>query len=183
MSLDQMENLTKKLIARGYLPQPRSRRRQAEYVERCKLLVMSVLYILGTGAGFCSIYPLTPILATEIEKFFHRFLDIFMDMCDEYICMPQILTALTQISKWYSAVGLPGACGSMDVVYVKWSNCPARDHNRSKGKEGYPTLGFQCITDFNRRILAVVNDKQIVKTNTNVRYVRYGWLSKVMWRY
>ena len=34
MFLDQMENLTNKLIVRGYLPQPRSWRRQAEYAER-----------------------------------------------------------------------------------------------------------------------------------------------------
>jgi hypothetical protein len=60
----------------------------------------------------------------------------------------------------------------------------------AKGKEGYTTLGFQCITDYNRRILAIygpqfgaVNDKQIVKTDMNVRFVRFGWLSKVMWRY
>ena len=98
MSLDQMENLTKKLIARRYLPQPRSLHRKAEYVERCKFLVMSALYILGTGAGFFSIYPLTHISATEIEKIFHRFHGIFMDMRDEYIFMPQNLTALTQIS-------------------------------------------------------------------------------------
>ena len=120
-----------------------------------------------------------------------------MDMGDEYIFMPQNLTALSKISKWYSAVGLPGACGSMDAfhVNVKWSNCSAGDHYQSKGKERYPTLGFQSITDFNRRILAVygpqfgaVNDKQIVKTdtNTNVRFVRFGWLSKgnveILWR-
>jgi hypothetical protein len=98
MSLDQMEDLTKKLIARGYLPQPRSWFRWAKYAERCELLVMSALYILGTGARFCSIYPLTHISATEIEKFFHRFHGIFMDMRDEYIFMPQNLTALTQIS-------------------------------------------------------------------------------------
>ena len=145
---------------------------------------------LETGAGFCSIYSLTHILATEIEKSFHRFLDIFMDMRDEYSFMPQILTALSKISKWYSAVGLPGACGYMDVVHVKWSNCPAGDNNRSKGKEGYPMLGIQCIIDFNLCILAVygpqfgaVNDKQIIKTDTNVRLIRFGWLSKVMWRY
>ena len=155
MSLDQMENLTKKLIARGYLPQPRSLCRKAEYAERCEQLVMSVLYILGTGTRFCLIYPLTHISATEIEKIFHRFLDIFMDIRDEYVCMPKNLTELSKILKWYSAVGLPGACGSMDVVHVKRSNCPAGDHNRSKEKEGYPTLGFQCITDFNCRILAV----------------------------
>ncbi len=104
MSLDQMEKLTKKLMARGYLPQPRSLHRQAEYAKRCELLVMSALYILGTGARFRSIYPLTNILATEIEKMFHCFLDIFMDMRDEYIFMPKNLMELTKISKWYSAV-------------------------------------------------------------------------------
>jgi hypothetical protein len=164
-----------KAHCRGYLPPPRSLRWRAEYAERCELLVMSALYILGTGAGFCTVYPLTHISASKIEKFFHRFLDILMDMRDKYISLPQNLMALTNISKWYSAVGLPGACGSMDIVHVKGSNCPAGDHNRAKGKEGYTTLGFQCMTDYNRRILAVygpqfgvVNDKQIVKTDTNV---------------
>ena len=175
MPLDQVEKLTKKLIVRGYLPPPCSLRWRTDYVERCKLLVMSALYILGTGAGFHMAYPLAHITTTKIEKFFHRFIDIFMDMREEYISLPQNLTALTKIPKWYSAVGLPGACGFMDVIHVKWSNCPAGDHIHPKGKEGYPTLGFQCITDFNRRILAVygpqfgaVNDKQIVKSDANV---------------
>jgi hypothetical protein len=100
------------------------------------------------------------------------------------------MRALDKTSKWYSNVGLPGACGSIEVVHVKWSNCPAGDHNRAKGKEGYPSLGFQCISDFNRKILGVygpqfgsTNDKQIVKTDSNVRFVQFGWFSKVAWRY
>jgi len=120
------------------------------------------------------VYSLTHISTTKIDKFFHCFLDIFMDMRDEYISLPQNLLAITKFLKWFSSVGLPGACGSMNVVHVKWYNYPACDHNRAKGKEGYPTLGFQCITDFNRRILAVygpqlgtVNDKQIMKTDAN----------------
>jgi hypothetical protein len=144
MSLDQMENLTKTLIARGYLPQPRSWFRQAEYAERCELLVMSTLYILGTGTGFCLIYSLTHISATEIENFFHRFLDIFIDMRDEYICMLPNLTEFTQISKWYSAVGLPGACGSMDVAHVKWSICLAGDHNQCRRRRDIQRLGFSA---------------------------------------
>jgi hypothetical protein len=190
MSLEKVEQLTKKLIARGYIPPPRSLRRRDEYPERCELLVMSALHILGTGAPYRSLYPLTHISKTEIEKFFHRFLDMFMDMREEYIYMPKNIRELDKIAKWYSAVGLPGACGSIDVVHVKWSNCPAGDFNRAKGKEGYPSLGFQCISDFNRRILGVygpqfgsTNDKQIVKTDTNVRFIRFGWLSKVAWRY
>jgi hypothetical protein len=46
----------------------------------------------------------------------------------------------------YKEVGLPGAVGSVDVVHIKWSNCPAGHMNRSKGKEGYPTLAFKCIS-------------------------------------
>ena len=190
MSLEKVEQLTKKLIARGYIPPPRSLRRRDEYPKRCELLVMSALHILGTGALYRSLYPLTHISKTEIEKFFHRFLDMFMDMREEYIYMPKNIRELDKIAKWYSAVGLPGACGSIDVVHIKWLNCPAGDFNRAKGKEGYPSLGFQCISDFNRRILGVygpqfgsTNDKQIVKTDTNVRFIRFGWLSKVAWRY
>jgi hypothetical protein len=85
MLLEKVEHLTKKLIARGYLPPPRSLPRWDEYPERCELLVMSALYILGTGTPFCLLYPLTHISKTKIEKFFHRFLYMFMDMHEEYI--------------------------------------------------------------------------------------------------
>ncbi len=101
-----------------------------------------------------------------------------MDMRDEYINLPQNIPEMLRVTRCYDSVGLPGACGSMDVVHVKWSSCPAGDANRAKGKEGYPTLAFQCITDFNRRILAVYgpqfgtkNDKDIVKTDPNVRKI------------
>jgi hypothetical protein len=120
MSLGKVKHLTKKLIATGYLPPLRSLHRCTEYAERCELLFTSALYMLGTGAAFSIIYPLTHISTTEIEKFFHCLLDIFMELRDEYILMPKNFTKLAKISKWYSAVGLPGACGSMDVVHVKW---------------------------------------------------------------
>jgi hypothetical protein len=73
----------------------------------------------------------------------------------------------------------PLFCGSVDVVHVKWSFCPAGDFNRVKGMESFPSLGFQCITDFNRRILSIYgphfgsrNDMDIVKTDENVNAMR-----------
>ena len=74
---------------------------------------------------------------------------------------------------------------------MKWSNCPTGDHNRAKGKEGYPTLGFQCITDFNRRVMAIYgpqfgsrNDKDIVKHDVNVRAIRKKRLfTNTTWQY
>jgi hypothetical protein len=66
----------------------------------------------------------------------------------------------------------------MDVVYVKWAHCPAGDYNCAKGKEGYPTLAFQCITDYNCWILLFYkpqfrtrNDKDIVKMDVKVKAI------------
>jgi hypothetical protein len=65
------------------------------------------------------------------------------------------------------------------------------DHNRAKGKEGYPTLLFQCLTDFNCRILAIHgpqfgsrNDKDIVKHDDNVCAIRFSQLlTNTTWKY
>jgi hypothetical protein len=97
-------------------------------------------------------------------------------MKDEYIYIPRNITEMQCISRDYNTAGLPGCVGSMDVVHVKWANCPTGDHNHAKGKEGYPTLVFQCLTDFNCRVMVIYgpqfgshNDKDIVKHDDNVR--------------
>jgi hypothetical protein len=79
----------------------------------------------------------------------------------------------------------------MDEVHVKWANCPTGNHNRPKGKEGYPTLACQCLTDFNRRILAIYgpqfgsrNDKDIVKHDESVCAIRFSQLfTNTTWKY
>ena len=94
------------------------------------------------------------------------------------------------MSKYYNEVGLSGCSGSMDVVHVKWLSCPTGDHNRPKGKAGFPTLAFQCITDYNRRVIGIYgpqcgtrNDKDIVKVDPNVYCIRHGWHKDVSWKY
>ena len=100
-------------------------------------------------------------------------------MQDNFILLPSNMAALRRVSRDYEENGLPGCVGSMDVVHVKWSSCPMGDHNRAKGKEGYPTLAFQCITDFNRRVQSVYgphfgtrNDKDIVKHDIHVKKIQ-----------
>ena len=90
----------------------------------------------------------------------------------------------------YEEEGLPGVAGSVDVVHVKRAICPAGDFNRSKGKDSYPSLAFECITDYDRRILGVFgpqfgsnNDKHIVKINDNIHLPNEDWLSQVEWKY
>ena len=54
MPLSKVEALTDTLITCGYVWFPQSRCRQAKFRERTELLVVSSLYLLGTGAAFCS---------------------------------------------------------------------------------------------------------------------------------
>jgi len=191
MPLSKVEELTDKLIARGYVRYPRTRSRQAEFRERTELLVMSSLYLLGTGAAFRSCRALCSICTSEVRKFFYVFLNAIVDMKDEYVCMPTNLAELNRVSKCYDMVGLPGCMGSIDVVHVKWANCPAGDFNRAKGKETFPSLGFECITDFNRRVLSIYgphfgsrNDMDIVKTDEYVDMLRSKRLFRdAQWKY
>ena len=83
---------------------------------------------------------------------------------------------------------MPGAGGSIDIVHLKWSHCPAGDYNRCKGKEAYPTVAFQVISGFDHEILGVSsvqfgtrNDKRIVKLDKNVANIRDKWYKTVKW--
>ena len=190
MRLDKVEELTTILIDRGYIKEPRSLQFRAEFRERSELLVMTALFRLGSGNSFRQCRSNTYISVSEIRKFFIVFLDAIVDMRDEYVHLPRDMTELRKLTRDYDKQGLPGCCGSMDVVHVKWSQCPAGDHNRAKGKAGYPTIGFECITDFRRRIIGIFgpqfgtrNDKEIVKVDTNVHLLRTSWYKDVRWSY
>ena len=182
MPLAKVEELTDIFISRGYIKVPRSHCFRAEFRERSELLVMSALYRLGNGNSFCQLRSMCHISVSEIRLFFSVFLDAMVEMKDEYIYLPRNIVELCRASKCYEEVGLLGCCGSMDVVHVKWSMCPTGDHNRAKGKAGYPTtLAFQCITYYNRRVIGIYgpqfgtrNDKEIVKVDPNVHRIRTG---------
>ena len=84
-----------------------------------------------------------------------------------------------QKSRSYAAIGILGACGSMDVVHISLVACPHGLINVCTGKEGYPTLAYNVICDHRGRALAMmpdvygtVNDKTIVKSDLAVEKVR-----------
>ncbi len=133
------------------------------------LFIMTALYRLETQALFPTCQALCNISISGVCKFIPFFPHAMHEMRDEFILLVKNITQLCWITKYYKESGLPGCCRSMDVVHVKWSACPNGNHNCAKGKCGYPSLGFQCITNFNCKILAVyspqfgtINDKEIV---------------------
>ncbi len=188
MPLSKVEELADIFISCGYIQQPRSLKFQEEFREHPELLVMSALYHLGNCNSFRQCQSLCHISISEIHKFFFVFIGAMVEMKEEYIFLPQNITKLRWINKYYDNVGLPGCCGLMDVVHVKCSSRPTGDHN--KGKAGYPTLAFQCITNFNRRVIGIYgpnfgtrNDKEIVKVDPNVYHIQTGWFKDVWWKY
>jgi len=190
MNLDKMEELTDIFIRRGYIQQPRTLKFREEFRERSELFILTALFRLGNGNSFRQCRSNTYISVSEIRKFFMIFLDAIVEMKDEFVYLPRNMTELRSLTSDYDEVGLPGCCGSMDVVHVKWSQCPTGDHNRAKGKAGYPTLGFECITNYRRRIIGIFgpqfgtrNDKEIVKVDENVHIIRTGWYKDVKWSY
>ncbi len=94
MPLTKVEELTNILIDRVYINPPRSHWRRAVFRERLESLVMSTLYLLGTGAAFHSCKPLCGISTSEVHKFFYKFIEVLVDMKDEYIWYPRNLTEL-----------------------------------------------------------------------------------------
>jgi hypothetical protein len=158
---------------------------------KTELLVLGSLAMLGgTLQSFRQLKPLTHICASDHSNFFLTFVERIASISHEYVFMPRTLEELEPIMQRYEEEGLPGVAGSVDVVHVKRANCPAGDFNRSKGKDSYPSLAFECITDYDRRILGVFgpqfgsnNDKHIVKINDNIRLLNEDWLSQVEWKY
>jgi hypothetical protein len=98
---------------------------------------------------------LTHICASDHSNFFLKFVKRVSSISGEYIFMLWTPEELGHIMRRYEEAGLPGVAGSVDVVHVKWANCPAGDYNCSNGKESYPSIAFECITDYDRRILGV----------------------------
>jgi len=90
----------------------------------------------------------------------------------ECINFPSTQDKLKNVMGRYKENFLLGCGGSVDIVHLKWSKCPAGDYNHCKGKEGYPSVTFEVITEYYREILGISsvhfgtrNDQQIIQTS------------------
>jgi hypothetical protein len=191
MPLCKVGEIADRFISEGWL----SLLHHCHYLEKlqvkAELLVMGALAMIAeTVQNFQQLWTVTHICARDHSKFFLTIVKKMASISHEYVYFPRFPEELAETMKHYEQVGLPGPMGSVDVVHVKWSNCHAGDFNRSKGKESYPSLKFDCITDIDCHILGVFgpqfgsqNKKHIVKIDPNVQSLSEGWLSEVEWQY
>jgi hypothetical protein len=191
MPLYMVSDIVSRFLAEGWIGLSHHCRSRDRLQIKAELLALGSLAMLGGMLqSFRQLKPLTHICASDHSNFFLAFVERIASISHKYVFMPCTMDELVPIMRRYEEEGLPGVVGSVDVVHVKRANCPAGDYERSKGKDSNPSLAFECITDFDRRILGVFgpqfgsnNDKHIVKIDDNIHLLSEGWLSRVEWKY
>ena len=144
------------------------------------LKLLGVLRILGRGTDLDSINELSGISEPVMNHFFHRWCKWARDVLSaEYLKFPESDEELSKVMGAFSALGFPGALGSMDVVHFNWGGCPAAWANLCTGKEGFPTLAYEAICDHSGCVIALTpghygayNDKTIVRFDSAIRMLR-----------
>ena len=149
---------------------------------RCptELKVLGWLRMTSRAVCFDDIEELSGLSSSTMIPFFHEFSKRGREeLYPVHVKMPTNFVELAEIEAAYAALGIPGACGSMDVVHVALGACPFGIINICTGKEGYPTLGYNMICDHMGRALSLmpgaygsINDKTIVRHDDAVEMVR-----------
>ena len=157
---------------------------------KTELLILSALKVLGHHTPFRALTVDTEISREEHRRFFQLFIAKMYSIRDEFIKFPSTHGEVQCVMQPYLENFLPGCLGSIDVVHVKWSKCPAGDFNRAKGKEGFPSVAFEVVTGFDRQILGgssvhfgTRNDQHIVRSDETVNLIRSGWYRDIEWKF
>jgi hypothetical protein len=147
LTLEKVEELTEMFIEREWcVPSRRDLDRDVFYI-KTQVRILGALNVLGNHTPFRQLTCSTELSAEDHRLFFHKFINRLASSKDEFIRYPDSLVNLKPIMEQYTYKKLPGCGGSIDVVHLKWSNCPACDYNRCLGKEGFPTLAFEVVME------------------------------------
>lgn len=147
LPLHLIDDLTRMFIEREWA-QPNNHVNSNSHVfDRTQLLIMCSLEHLGSRRPFCQFKIETELSPKEHRRFFRVFIKEISNSKDEWIHYPKTMDKLSEVMKEYQECFLPGCGGSIDVVHLKWSCCPAGDYNQSCGKEKFPTVAFECVSD------------------------------------
>jgi Plant transposon protein len=183
------EKLKELTIAKGWYD-PTASNAAGEPCKDLGLLILGVLHCLGHAATFLVQKTNTNISAEVHRKFFLLWCDKMASIKGDYIYMPRNTAELDLVTGQYETYGFPGCCGSIDVVKIGWDKCPASMFNLFKGKEGYPSIGYQVICNARRCIQSVGegnagthNDKTTIKFDSTVKALKSGssWLRQQLW--
>jgi len=143
--------------------------------------ILIALRVLGRGNCFDDIAELADTFESTAHAVFKQFVWNFAkEFFADYVKVPTG-DRLKKTMAVYEQLGLPGAVGSMDCTHLRWNKCPKWLHTLCKGKEGYPSLAFNCVVDHFRLIhhvsevfVGTSNDITICHNDTYTRNIVMG---------
>eukprot|EP00804_Cyclotella_cryptica_P020934 CCRYP_009261-RA/>CCRYP_009261-RA protein AED:0.36 eAED:0.33 QI:11/0/0/1/0/0/2/0/81 len=59
------------------------------------------------------------------------------------------LRKLTKVALHKKVYGIDGCMGCLDVTKIHWGACPVAWKGQFEGKEGFPTIGLEAVSDYN----------------------------------
>ena len=116
------------------------------------LKVCALVYILTDG-GARPIYRAAQRACLSekcVRTFMYRALEhLHMHHFSQHVFLPKTHAELQRTERKYARSGFPGAFISLDVVHCAWIQCPMKYTHLCSGKEGFPTLAWNCGVDRN----------------------------------
>jgi hypothetical protein len=117
-----------------------------------KFKILMCLQILGRENCHDDIAELAQSFDSSSLAIFHQFIPKFVaHFFPLYVRIPEG-ERMVRTMRVYEQLGLPGACGSMDVTHITLGKCPREHTVICTGKEDEPTVAFNTVVDHFRFI-------------------------------
>ena len=71
------------------------------------------------------------------------------DILDRYLQTPSKSDAWKIVFLHKKVYGIDGCMGCLDVTKIHWGACPVAWKGQFEGKEGFPTIGLEAVSDYN----------------------------------
>ena len=151
-----------------------------------ELKLLIALRMLGRGVCADEVEEMSGVAESTCHFIFKKFIFNFASAFGPtYIRFPSG-DKLQAVNKAYEKLGLPLCCGSMDVTHVRLGKCREGLKILTTGKEGFPTIAFQCVVGPNREcyyisqyFLGSYNDKTITYNCKLCQKIERGMLKNV----
>ena len=143
--------------------------------------MLADLYVLGKGNSFDDVSQMSRLSVPTVQRIFHAFMERYAtELYSAAVVMPTG-QALADTLKDFDAAGFPGAVGSTAVTHLHWQHAPFSAREAYLGREGLPTLAYECTVDRSGRCLAATkgipgaqSDSTIAGSDEFVKEVRDG---------
>lgn len=116
--------------------------------------MLAVLYVLGKGNSFDDVSQMSRLSVPTVQRIFHAFMERYATELYATTVVKPTGQALADTLKAFDAAGFPGAVGSTAVTHLHWQHAPFSGRQSYLGKEGLPTLAYECTVDRSGRCLA-----------------------------